>query len=288
MTNESTLRLGLPKGRIQENVLKLLKEAGIDVEGAERSYRPTVSIPNTETKIMKPQNIIEMIDAGSRDIGFGGADWVQELNAEVVELLDTGMNPVRIVAAAPTSILVDGKLPDRKITIASEYVNLTNKWIKDKNLDANFLRAYGATEVFPPDDADCIVDNTSTGSTLRANNLDIVDTLMTSSTRLFANPRALENKAKLEQIENIKLLLESVLEARKRVMLELNVSSENLEKVVAILPAMNKPTVSTLHNQSGYSVRAAIKRKDMSDVIPAIKSNGGTDIVVTKFSNIVP
>jgi len=283
------LLFALPKGRMQKGVLNLLAEAGIKVRMTERGYRPLVSYPGIEAKILKPQNIIEMLHAGTRDIGFAGADWVSELNADVVELLDTEMDPVRLVAAAPVDLLVDHQLPDdRTLVIASEYENLTKRWIAAENLNANFVHSYGATEVFPPEDADCIVDNTSTGSTLRANNLEIIKDLMHSSTRLYAHKTAMENKDKRATIETLVVLIKSVLEARKRVMLELNVSNENLEAVIRALPSMREPTVSPLHGQnSGFAVKSAVPRKELPQLIPELKKHGGTDIIVTALSQIV-
>jgi ATP phosphoribosyltransferase len=150
------------------------------------------------------------------------------------------------------------------------------------------VRSYGATEVFPPEDADCIVDNMATGETLRANGLVIVDELMRSSTRLYANPHALERSAKRERIERLVLLLRSVLDARQRVMLEVNVPADRLEAVIAVLPSMREPTMAPLHGDQGFAVKAAVPRHDLPTVIPEIKARGGTDIVVTALAQIVP
>lgn len=289
LTTEKLVRLALPKGRMQDNIFKLLGDAGIQVRIGSRGYRPTISIPNYETKILKPQNIVEMLDLGSRDVGFAGADWVEELNANLVEILDTELDPVRIVAASPEEFL-DGQTlkQGRSYIVASEYTVLTKKWIARTHLDATFVRSYGATEVFPPEDADIIVDNTATGSTLAANGLTIVDTLMRSSTRLYANPRAMEDPFKREEIEKLCLLLKSVLEARQRVMVEVNVSAERLEDVVAVLPSMGEPTISKLHGDLGFAVKAAVPRKVLPLIIPQIKARGGTDIVVYSLSQIIP
>lgn len=285
---EASIRLGLPKGRMQDNVLQLLEEAGVHVGLEPRGYRATVGLPGFEAKMLKPQNIVEMLHAGSRDLGFAGKDWVLEKRADLVELLDTGLDPVRLVAAIPRTLLVDGALPRQHLVVASEYVEITRDWIEGQALDATFVRSYGATEVFPPEDADVIVDNTATGSTLRANGLEIVDELMVSSTRLYANPKAMENPAQRGAIEDLVLLLRSVVEARKRVMIELNVAAANLEAVVAILPCMREPTVSTLHGDAGFAVKAAVPRRDLALLIPAIKSKGGSDIVVSGLAQIVP
>jgi ATP phosphoribosyltransferase len=288
MTPRSTIRLGLPKGHMQEGVLNLLSEAGIRIRAGSRSYRPTLSIPGFETKILKPQNIIEMLHLGSRDIGFAGADWVAELNANVVELLDTGLDPIRMVAAAPADILLDGRLPSRPLLVASEYERLTKGWIEQSELRASFVRSYGATEVFPPEDADCIVDNTATGTTLAMNNLQIIAELMTSSTRLYANPAVLQDPLRRARLDDLVMLLRSVLEARRRVMLDVNVSAEYLEAVIAVLPCMREPTVSRLHGDAGYAVKAAVPRSELPQLIPLIKARGGSDLVVSSLSQIVP
>ena len=288
LNSEKLVKLALPKGRIQAGVNQLFSDANIKISTGSRAYRPSISISSIEAKILKPQDIVQMLSSGSRDIGFTGLDWVQELEAELVELLDTKLDPVRIVAAAPASILENGKLPNRKILIASEYQNLTKRWINDTKLNADYFKCYGATEVFPPEDADCIVDNTSTGSTLKANNLEIVDTLLKSSTRLFANPKALEDKSKREEIENLVLLLKAVCEARTRVMLEINVSSDDLNNVVEIIPCLRQPTISELNAEAGYAIRAAVPRNKLAHLIPEIKKRGGTDIVVSNLSQIVP
>src|SRR5205823_5648325 len=192
-------------------------------------YRPDVSLPGAEAKLLKPQNIVEMLALGSRDAGFAGADWVAELEGgagagDVVELLDTGLDPVQLVAAAPVALLEAGQLPKRRLIIASEYERLTRRWISASGLCAECVRSYGATEVFPPEDADVIVDNTATGATLESNGLVVVNELMRSSTRLYANPSALEDRARRQRIEDLVMLIDSVLVARRRVMLEVNAS----------------------------------------------------------------
>jgi len=283
-----TLRLALPKGRMQEGVLALLADAGLPVRASVRAYRPTIAAGSFNAKILKPQNIIEMLAADSRDIGFAGADWVAELGVDVVELLDTELDPVRLVAAAPPSLLEDGRLPRRRLTVASEYPRLTADWVQRAALNAQVVRSFGATEVFPPEDADLIVDNTATGSTLAANGLDIIDALLTSSTRLYANPRALDDRGKRAAIEGFSMLLASVLAARSRVMFEVNVAAEQLEAVCAALPCMREPTIASLHGDAGFAVKAAVSRALLPELIPRVKALGGSDIVIASLSQIVP
>jgi ATP phosphoribosyltransferase len=287
--DSTTLRLALPKGRMQLEVFTLLEAAGLKVRAGSREYRPTIASGRFNVKILKPQNIVEMLAAGSRDVGFAGADWVAELGVNVVEILDTGLDPVSLVAAAPDALLLDGALRRRSdLVIASEYPELTKQWIARTALDARQVRSYGATEVFPPDDADLIVDNTATGATLAANGLTIIDTLMTSSTRLFANPRVLDQPARRAALEDMTMLLRSVLEARQRVMLEVNVTSDQLEAVCAMLPCMREPTIARLHGDAGFAIKAAVLRSDLPRLVPLVKASGGTDLIVSALSQIVP
>lgn len=284
----TTIRLALPKGRMQKAVAALLSDAGLTLRETERGYRPDLlGLGDVDTKVLKPQNVVGMLALGSRDIGFAGADWVAEMDGQVVELLDTQLDPVRIVAAAPEPLLVNGALPDRRLLIATELERITQAWIDRDGLDAQIVRTFGATEVFPPEDADCIVDITQTGATLRANDLAIVAELMRSSTRLYASAQALEVPEKREWCEALTLLIRSVLDARSRVMLEVNVTSDLLDGLVGILPCMKTPTVAALHGDAGYAVKVAVDRATLPTLIPRITQRGGTDLVVTPVSQIV-
>jgi len=283
--NQPPIHLGLPKGHMAAGVLDLLADAGITVTPTARGYRPVISLPGFEVKILKPQNIVEMLDLGTRDIGFAGADWVAEMRADLVEVLDTGMDTVRLVAAASEAW---DRLPDRRLVVATEYLNLTQTWVKERELDADVIRSYGATEVFPPEDADVIVDNSATGATLRANGLKVVDVLGESSTRLYASQRAMADPVAKERITDLALLLESVLNARRRVMIEVNAPVDRLEALVELLPSMREATVAPLYGHQGFAVRAAVPRDELPQLIPMIKAAGGTDVVVTNLSQIVP
>lgn len=282
------VRFGLPKGRMQEGVLALLAEAGIRVRTSARGYRPTLSLDGFEVKVLKPHNIVEMLHRGSRDVGFAGADWVAEKQVDLVEVLDTRLDPVRIVAAAPVSLLQDGAMPAGTWTCATEYERLTTRWIEDRGLSMTVVRSYGATEVFPPEDADCIVDNTATGSTLRANGLEIFDELLRSSTRMYASHEAMDDPVRRDAIEHLALLLRSVLDARERVLLELNVADSALAAVIEVLPCMRQPTIARLHGDSGYAVKAAVPRRGLPELVRVLKQAGASDLVVTTPSQIVP
>lgn len=288
MNPDQTIHLAIPKGRMEAGVMTLLADAGITVHVGLRGYRPVLSEPGFEVKLLKPQNIVEMLAAGSRDLGFAGADWVAEKQVELVELLDTGLDPVRIVAAAPEVVLDGERLPDRHLVVASEYERLTLMWIAANQLDASFVHSYGATEVLPPEDADVIIDNSATGETLVANGLIVVDELLTSSTRLYASRQACADSKKKDRIDGFVLSLEAVLEARKRAMLELNVSLEDLEAMIAALPSMREPTVAMLHGGAGMAVKAAVPRSDLPRLIPLLKGLGASDIAVSALEQIVP
>ena len=285
---EPIVRLALPKGHMEDSVLRLLADAGIQVQVGQREYRPRLSLPGVDTKVFRAQNIVEMLHLGSRDLGFSGADWVAELGADLAMLLDTGLDPVRVVAASTLELFQAGLSTQKRLVVASEYESLTKAWIQKRGLNAVFVRSYGATEAFPPEDADCIVDNIATGSTLRANGLQVVDVLMESSTRLYANPRAMEDRVRRDWIEGFVLVVRAVLEARRRVMVEVNVSAEQLEAVVAVLPCMRQPTVAPLHGNEGFAVKVAVLREVLPRLIPQIKARGGTDIVVYNLAQIVP
>jgi len=287
-TLQDLIHLAVPKGRIEAGVSALLADAGLGLRSGPRGYRPVTSVEGFEVKLLKPQNIVEMLAAGSRDIGFAGADWVEEKSAELIELLDTGLDPVRVVAAAPESLLMDGELPRRHLVVASELERIAARWIERRGLDATLVRSYGATEVFPPEDADVIVDISATGETLSANGLVVVDELMQSSTRLYASRNAMDSASKKPVIDGLVLSLRSVLEARERVMVELNVSPDDVEEVISVLPSMREPTIATLHGSAGLAVKAAVPRSDLPGLIPLLKLRGATDIVVSRLEQIVP
>jgi ATP phosphoribosyltransferase len=294
---------------MQSKVMQLLADAGLPVSIDEREYRPRLGNGSNlktqagqlsyETKLLKPQNIVEMLSSGSRDVGFAGADWVRELKADLVELLDTGMDPVSVVVAAPAGLAEQigeigaprvswSKVCGRSPIVASEYETIARQWMAEKLADAVFIRSYGATEVFPPEDADIIIDNCATGSTLKANGLVIMETVMKSSTRLYASRQAIENPAKKEAAEALVLILRSVMEARRRVMLEMNVEESKLEDLIAILPCLRSPTLSPLEGGKAYAVRVAAPKDQLAALIPEIKRRGGTDILVIQLSQLVP
>jgi len=280
------LKMVVPKGRIFSNVSKLLNDAGFGIDVDERSYIPRVEDREIEAKIMKPQNIPRLLELGSHDVGFAGHDWVVETDAHIIELLDLEFDPVKIVAAIPEA-MVQTEWRDRKLVVASEYEQIAKHYLDGKRYQYILLRTYGATEVFPPDDADMIIDNVSTGRTLREHNLVVIDTILASSTRFYANKEALSHAWKREKIMEMKMIFQAVLDARQRVMLEMNVPKDKLEAIVKFLPCMRSPTVAPLYGEQGYAVKVAVKKHEVIKLIPLLKKYGATDILEYDFRKVV-
>lgn len=280
------LKLALAKGRLYDEVAKLLDDCELGVCKRKRSYRPYVADDELDIKLIKPQNIPKLVEYGSQDLAFTGNDMVIEQEADVVELLDINQNPVRIVAAIPKDKDVD-ELKKQRIRVASEYENLSKRYLDKKGFKYDFIKSYGATESFVPEDADMIIENTSTGETLKENNLKIVDEILSSSTRIIANREALNDPWKKKKIDDLIMLFKSVLEARKRVLVEMNVSKELIDDIIPILPCMRSPTVAKLYGDEGYAVRIAVEKKLIPKLIPQLKGKGVTDILVLRLKKVI-
>ena len=280
------LKILLPKGRIYDNVVNLFSGAGITIKLPDRAYRPTVNQDDLEAKVMKPQNIGKLLELGAHDVGFTGLDWIKETDADVEEIMDLGFDKVRIVAAVPKAIS-DENLFSKRVIVATEYERVAQTWLNEKKINSLVVRTYGATEVFPPDDADMIIDNTSTGRTLEENGLRIVDTIMTSSTRMFASKEAMKDPQKKEKIMELKMLFEAVLDARDRVMLEMNVSRLRFQELVTGLPAMRSPTVAPLYGDDGYAIKIAVKKSEVPTLLPLLKKLGATDILEYELRKVL-
>lgn len=282
------LSLALPKGRIAPEVERLLAEAGWAVTGSDRDYRPRCAQERVIVKRMKSQNIPQLLQEGRHDIGFAGWDWALETGAEVDEVMDLATNPVRIVAAAPKATADAWPVTDRRLVIATEYVGLAERWAAEQGVEATIIRTFGATEVFPPEDADLIIDNSATGGTLRENGLVEIDVLLRSSTRLFARPGLRAEPERWARVQDLCLLLRASLDARGRVMLECNVSDELLSAVIERLPCMRAPTVSQLWGEAGHAVKAAVPRDQVPALLPDLRRLGATDIIVSSLERLSP
>jgi ATP phosphoribosyltransferase len=284
---DSKLKMLIPKGRIQGKVLDLLSAIGLSLKPNERSYRPASPDSQLEAKMLKPQNIPMLVALGRHDCGFTGRDWVTEQQADVVDLIDLGFDPVRIVAAVPDELALSGNWRTQNIVVASEYRRITKDYMEKASLDGVFVQAYGATEALPPDDADMIVDNVSTGETLRRNRLTIVDELMSSTTIFVCSKKAYEDPLKRRKLDELTMLMKSSLDADQRVLLEMNVSETSLEALVNDLPCMRSPTVAALHNGGGYAVKIAVPSSDVPRLIPQLIERGARDILEYKLEKIV-
>jgi len=279
------LRILIPKGRIFDNVRRLFEEAGFPVTLTDRTYRPSLGVSWLDAKIMKPQNVSELLEIGSHDAGFTGIDWIKESGANARQVLDLGFDKVRIVAAVPEDY-DEAKLKSRKLVVATEYVNLAENWLKSSGFQYRILRTFGATEVFPPDDADMIIDNTSSGRTLKDNGLKIIGTLLESSTCFIASQMAMENDEKKSRIEELAMLFRAVLSGRDRVMLEMNIPKEQFESLAG-LPAMRSPTVASLYGDAGFAVKIAVNKNEVPEIIPKLKKLGALDIVEYDLRKVV-
>ena len=279
-----SLKIIIPKGRLHGRVVGLLNDCGYGVDNDERNYIPRVADPEIEAKLLKPQNMPRLIELGSHDAAFCGHDWVMETAADVVEVMDLGLNPVRIVAAAPRAGV---KRRSGPVRAASEYETLARRFLERRYRRYIFLRTFGATEVFPPDDADIIIDNMASGRTLKEHGLKVIATLLESSTRFIANRQALRDPCKREKIGQMKMLFQAVLDARERVMLEMNVAESNLAEVVRVLPCMRAPTVSSLFGGKGYAVKTAVRKQEAAGLITQLKKMGASDILETEFRKVV-
>ena len=286
------LKILLAKGRIYESVYELLSDVGISIHLPDRTYFPTTNQKDLAFQVVKPQITSLLLANNKADVGFSGKDWVYENQVEndVVEIMDLGFDPVRIVAAIPEARDFE-KLLKGQVTIATEYQTLSSKWVEEKKIDGTIFRTWGTSEGFVQDTEDSIaqilIDNTSTGSSLKANRLKIVDTLMESSTRMYASKEAWADPEKKQKILELKMLFETVLNARSRVMLEMNCAEDKFETLIKGIPSMKSPTVSPLFGGNGYAIKIAVKKSEVPTLLPKLQSLGATDIVEYELRKVM-
>ncbi len=289
------LNIALPKGSLEEQTLLLFEQADLPLRRGIRDYSPTIEDTRiSKVKILRPQEIPSFVEQGYFDLGVTGWDWVLESGADVVDVTDLdyskrGRGAVKIVVAVPfdeTEIKSAGDIrPDSKVT--TEYPNITKNFFEKLGIPIEVFFSYGATEAKVPDFMDVVVDVTETGDTLRRNGLRIIDILMESKTKLIANKESYGDEEKRRAIDDIKTLLLGVLEARGKVLLEMNVHASCLEDVMAILPAMKKPTVSPLHGSDYVAVRTVADKSEVNVLIPELKAAGVEDILEIDISKII-
>lgn len=288
----SVLRLGLPKGSLEETTVHMFRKAGYRIRIEPRSYYPSIDDPEIECILIRAQEMARYVAEGILDGGLTGHDWILETGADVVEVAElvygkVGRKPLRWVVAVPDdSPIREPKDLDGK-RIATEAVGLTKRYLDENGVTATVEFSWGATEVKPPRLADAIVEITETGSSLRANALRIVDTVCTTTTRLIANRDAWDDSFKRTKMEKIALLLRSVLAAEKKVGLMLNVGQENLDRILGILPALHRPTVSPLAEAGWYALITVIDETVVRDIIPDLLKAGAEGIVEYELSKVV-
>ncbi|MFC1583743.1 ATP phosphoribosyltransferase [Candidatus Neomarinimicrobiota bacterium] len=287
------LKLALPKGSLQESTLSILRKAGWDVLVSSRTYTPYCDDPELDLLLIRAQEIARYVEQGIFDAGITGKDWIMENDAQVEEVCElvyakASLRPVRWVLAVPDESPIRSVKDLEGRYISTEVVNLTNRYLKEHGVRANVEFSWGATEAKPRLLADAIVEVTETGSSLRANNLRIVDTILESTTRLVANKEAWDDPWKRQKIENIARLMQSGIMATGRVGLKMNITDEKLAQLMAILPAMKTPTVSQLYNGSGAAIEVIVEEETVRKLIPDLIAAGATDIIEYPLNKVIP
>ncbi|HMB46278.1 MAG TPA: ATP phosphoribosyltransferase [Candidatus Methanoperedens sp.] len=288
------LDIALPKGSLEEQTLLLFKQADLEIRKTDREYNPTVKDPRIrKVKILRPQEIPKYVEEGYFDLGISGKDWVIESDSDVVEVADMfyskmGEGIVKIVIAVPNEKdIKSAKDIKPGSRVSTEYPNLTKKFFNKLGIPVDLRYSYGATEAKVPELVDVIVDLTETGSTLRKNGLKIVDIILESNTKLIANKKSMNDPVKRKEIEEIKILLQAVLEARGKVFIVMNVPENKLDAVVSGLPAMKRPTVSKLYKSDYYAVQTVVSKNEINILIPQLKALGAEDILEMDIMKIV-
>ena len=290
--SEMAIVLGLPKGSLQESTFALFKRAGFTVTCSSRSYIPSIDDPEIKCRLLRPQEMSRYVELGLLDAGICGYDWVYENGSDVQEVCELNYskatsNPVRWVLAVPNDSKIKSVKDLAGKRISSEAVGLVKRYLKQNGVKADVEFSWGATEVKAPELVDAIVDLTETGSSLRANNLRIVDTILTSTTRLIANKKAWKVKAKRAKLEQLQMLLTGALDAQKRVLLKLNAPAKKLEKITAALPALHAPTVNKLNDADWFAVESVVEERLVRDLIPVLRAAGATGIIELPLNKVI-
>ena len=284
--------LGLPKGSLQESTFALFKRAGFNVSCSSRSYIPSIDDDEIKCRLLRPQEMSRYVELGLLDAGICGYDWVYENGSDVQEICELNYskatsNPVRWVLAVPNDSKIKNVRDLRGKRISTEAVGLVKRYLKKHGVKADVEFSWGATEVKAPELVDAIVDLTETGSSLRANNLRIVDTILVSTTRFIANKASWRNKAKRAKLEQLKMLLTGALEARRRVLLKCNAPAKALDKVVKALPALHAPTVNKLNDDTWFAVESVVEESEVRNLIPALTAAGATGIIELPLNKVI-
>jgi ATP phosphoribosyltransferase len=287
------LKIGLPKGSLQEATIKMFKKAGFNISVSERSYYPSIDDDQLDAILIRAQEMSRYVEDGALDCGLTGNDWIMENDSDVVRVANLiyakqGMRPVKWVIAVSGDSKIRSVSGIQGKRVATELVNVTRKYLKGKGVTATVEFSWGATEAKVPELADAIVELTETGSSLRANKLRIIDTVCESTTQLIANKNSWKDRWKRNKIENIAMLLQGALNAEERVGLKMNVARKNLKNVLGILPAMKKPTISSLSQKGWFDVDTVIEEKVARSLIPKLKESGAEGIIEYPLNKVIP
>ena len=289
----ATLKLALPKGSLQESTFALLKRAGWNCTCGSRSYVPSIDDPEIAARLVRPQEIARYVSLGLLDAGLTGYDWIYENGADVVEVAElcyskATSHPVRWVVAVPEASPIQ-KVEDLEgKRIATEAVGLTKRYLAEHGVNAEVEFSWGATEVKAPELVDAIVELTETGSSLRANHLRIIDTVLTSTTRLIANKEAWADPAKRAKLEQLAMLLSGALRAESKVLLKMNAKKGDVASVASVLPALHAPTVNTLSDPSWVAIEAVVDESVVREILPKLKAAGAEGMIELALNKVVP
>lgn len=286
------LRLGLPKGSLQDSTLRLFQAAGFNFTTSSRSYHVGSDDPEIEAVLIRSQEMARYVDHGSLDAGLTGLDWILETAAQVEEVAQltyskVSMRPVRWVLAVPEQSPIQSVKDLEGKRIATEVVNLTRQYLEKHGVNAEVEFSWGATEIKAHQFVDAIVEVTETGNSLRANRLRIVETVLESSTRLIANPAAWKDPAKREKIENIALLLQAAMQAQGKVGVKMNLPKRAEAEITALLPSITSPTVSHLADPEWIAIEVILEETEIKRLIPALKRAGATGIIEYPLNKVV-
>jgi ATP phosphoribosyltransferase len=285
--------LGLPAGSLQESTMEIFKKAGYNINIGERSYYPHIDDEEIECVLIRAQEIPKYVAAQVLDVGLTGKDWIVETGVEVEEVAELafskrGLRPVRLVLAVPRDSEINAVTDLEGKRVATELVETTRRYLQSKGVSATVLFSWGATEVKPPLLADAIAELTETGRSLKANNLREIETILVSTPRVIMNAASWSDPWKKKKVEHMVTLLKGALLAEQKVMLKMNVHRDNLERVIAKLPALRQPTVSTLSEDCWVAVESVVEEKTVRDLVYELKEAGAEGIVEFPLNKIIP
>ena len=286
------LVIGLPKGSLQESTYALFAKAGFNIKGNSRSYFPSIDDDEIELRLLRSQEMSRYVEQGMLDAGISGLDWIAANDSDVQIICDmiyskVSKRPVRWVLAVPEDSDIKSVKDLEGKRIATEGVALVERWLEKHGVKADVEFSWGATEVKVPEFVDAIVDITETGSSLRAHNLRIVDTLMESYTQFFCSKEAWADDWKRSKLEKVSLLLKAALNAHDKVLLKMNVEAQNLEAVKALLPALHAPTISGLSDDGWYAIETVVMESIVREIIPELKVAGAEGIIEIALNKVV-